>query len=800
MTAVQDPKILGQFPPSFALRRFWFAEQLAPGDPGNNIAVRWHIAGRFSAGLLENALRAIVARHEILRTRLVDQGGDLCQQVLAQTPFKLDVVDIRQLPATDHEPRIQAIAQDLGARPFDLTQPPLLRVALVQTHHDQAEILITAHHTVFDGYSIRVLGRELGTIAAAIEEGGSPDLPDLPLQYGDFALWQGELLDTGALQPAQDYWTDQLRGMAYFELPPDHPRQADPHRSAGAVRRDLPEGFDAALQRLASAQDASAFMIAATVTAAALARATGRSDVSFATPAACRDDPDLEQLIGVFINTLVLRLDLAPGDSFAQNLRHTRAVVQGALEHADFPFDLLVRALNPARDPLRRPLTAITFNMQKIFMEEADYGPFTLTSAPSHAPGIQGDLSINLIGRRGNWALVVDYDRALYDPAQIEALADSILECFAQALAQPDQPLLPAPDAVAPPAPDADRARLTQIWADLLNLPPDRITGDFYQAGGHSVLALRMLARVEQAFGHRPAIAAFLRDPTLDGLLAELTRARIPAPARTLWDLFELRTGAPHAPVIVAVNQPLLYQSLTRGIEPDCTIACLTVPDRATMHAQAGQGLTAVIEAAQSLISARYAGRPLILIGLCVDGVVALATALALSANGADVRDLVLIDSWAPDAGSATPARTRWMRRQRRGLRRVWHNLRQKLRGQIAWRDLALTSRLPAALLRRLNLAPPVTDAERLIDDLVTHFLTLTRDHSFPPYRGSTIVIRTDENLPDVLRDLYGWGDRLPADTAVFHIPGWHGDAVLRQGFQRLSRILGDRIRRIPRA
>ncbi len=435
------PEITAEFPLSAIQTQLWHQDQLTPGDPALNIAMRWEIRGTLSSDSLERAFQHVIARHEMLRTRFGDHDGTPLQQVLAEVRFKLGLVDIRAMAPQDHAARIDQIARHEAKKPFDLTAPCPLRATLVRVSAAQAFLLIVVHHAVFDGYSIGVLGREIGIAATAFEAGKTPTLPELALQYGDFCLWQQEYLACGVLKDESRYWRDQMQGASYFEVTPDHART--PRRSSipGHVHLDLPAGFGASLTSAARAQGVSAFAFGAAVASTSLHRMTGAKEVLFGTPIAGRNEVDLEPLIGALISTQVLRLATNRNMGFAAHLQRTQKVVEGAIAHQNLPFSKLVEMLNPVRELSRTPLVSMNFNLQHVFMQDQNFGRFELISHPARLPGAARDIDIMVTARASGWRLNVEYCKALYDQVTMARLAAQIAQGFEFAFANPTAPL-----------------------------------------------------------------------------------------------------------------------------------------------------------------------------------------------------------------------------------------------------------------------------------------------------------------------------------------------------------------------
>lgn len=431
-----DRTVLAEFPLSTTQQRCWYLDRINPGNPSLNVAVQWELRGPFSSTNLERAFQNVVDRHEILRTRFVQSGGDddAVQQVLAAPEFRLSVVDLRTTPSEQRAARFDAIAQEDARQPFDLTEGGLIRATLVRFSPVHAMLLIVVHQSCFDGYSIRVLGHEVGTALAAYEAGHDPDLPDLPLQYGDFALWQQDYFASGILEEETAYWRDALADMSYFEIEPDKPRPASRGTNVRQLAQSLPADFGSRMETAAKRFGVSAYALGCAIVSASLHRMTDAKEVLFGTQIAGRNQVETEDLIGVFINNLVLRFPTAPDTTFEAHIQTARKVVEGALSHQNMPFNRLVEVLNPVRDAARTPLISVNFNLQQVFLQGRQYGAVEFVSAPSHAPGAIYDVNIVMIGRPTGWRINFEYATDLFETSTAKAMMQSIINGFEAAL------------------------------------------------------------------------------------------------------------------------------------------------------------------------------------------------------------------------------------------------------------------------------------------------------------------------------------------------------------------------------
>jgi len=826
MKAFSPEEIVGTFPTSITQKRAWFMEQIHPGNRGLNLAVRWDLHGPVTSDAVECAFQKIVDRHEVFRTRFTERDGEPVQEVLNRVDFKLNRLDIRNVPETDRDQKIRQIAIEHAEEPFDLSAAGLIRVAMVQIETDRATLLISVHNSVFDGYSIGVLGHELGTFLEAAEQGKPAELPELALQYGDFAMWQADYEASGAFAEEEEYWKRTLQCMSYFELPPDRPRTGGEPESR-SFASDLPDDFEDRLAETAKALETSVFALGTAAFSIALERFSGRKDVSFAVQVAGRNDVDLEPLIGIFTNPIVLRFDVDPDATLSGHAQQTRDVVNGALAHQTLPFDRLVQVLNPKRDRLRIPLVSIMFNLQRAFLNERRYGSVDLISAQSHSPGTLYDLNVNIVGRNAGWRMVIDYNSHLFDEETVQELSNLVVDVLdglmhrvetkisdirsnpkpRQAVMAEEQAQSPEPEPVVtdPAGRSGDVEALRQIWSEVLALPPEDVSGDFFDLGGYSVLALRMLAKVGERFGQRPSLHAFLADPTIEGLSGLLdqpaaqsaTEAEHDPPSTSIWELVELRKSSVDAPVLLTVNQPFMYQALAREMASDCCVANLSIPGNDQLDALVKAGFDTSIDDALAPVLARYADRPIILCGLCVDGRVALRLAQRLKDNGQNIACVAMIDTWAPGAVKEFSGFQRWRDRWRIRFRRLGYYLRLRRQGEIGWTDLLRQNSFAARLLSLLGGAPSRNEIEALVDDTVDRLVEQTRAYAFDTYDGEAVLFVTRSQGMVPADGVLGWSGVLAPDVSVFPVNGWHGDALMRSGFDRIVGVLDAKAQRL---
>ncbi|QIB42195.1 condensation domain-containing protein [Streptomyces aureoverticillatus] len=346
---------------SFGQRRIWFIDRLQPGSAAYTIPLAHRLRGEVDRAALDAALADVVRRHEALRTRYPADKGEP-YQLVEDTPPTLRFEDLSALP--DPEARAQEILAAAAEGTFDLAGGPLLRAELLRLAPAEHVLAVTVHHIAFDGWSLGVFTRELAECYAARRAGHSPDLPELSLQYADFAAWQRAHLTADRLSGHLDHWRAELDGApTVLELPGDHSRPEVPSHAAGEVPFVVPADTADRLRELAREQSASLFVVMLAAYQAVLARHAATSDLLVGVPVAGRDRRELEQLIGFFAHTLPLRARLDDDPAFTDLVARVRESALEGMTHQELPFEQLVEHLTPARELGRNPLVQVLFNL-----------------------------------------------------------------------------------------------------------------------------------------------------------------------------------------------------------------------------------------------------------------------------------------------------------------------------------------------------------------------------------------------------------------------------------------------------
>ncbi len=355
-----------ELPLSFAQRRLWFLDQLEPESIAYLIASAQRLHGALDMAVLECSIEELVRRHESLRTTFQLYEDQPVQVIHSAGVFHLPLLDLRGLEQDERVYEARRLAGQEARQPCDLARGPLLRIYLLWLDAEEYVFLSTMHHVITDGWSNDVFGRELTTLYRAFAAGKPSPLPPLPIQYADFAVWQRQWLQGEVLETQLAYWRRQLAEVPPLELPTDHHRPPVQTFHGGTQSVRLPVALYEELIKLSQQEDVTLFMLLLAAFQVLLARYTGQTDISVGTAIANRLRPELEGLIGFFINTLVLRTDLSGNPSFVDLLRRVREVALGAYTHQDVPFEHLVEVLQPERDLSRSPLFQVSFGVQQM--------------------------------------------------------------------------------------------------------------------------------------------------------------------------------------------------------------------------------------------------------------------------------------------------------------------------------------------------------------------------------------------------------------------------------------------------
>ena len=425
---------------------------------------------------LEQSLCEITRRHEVLRTTFSTENDQPVQRVTPATAFSLEQADLSAMPEGQREAKAKQLASEEASLPFDLTAGPLLRATLVRLAPEDHVLLLTMHHIISDGWSMGILYRELSVLYEAFLKGMPSPLPELPIQYADFSVWQREWLQGKKLEEQLTFWKEQLKDIATLELSTDHPRPSVQTFHGATHTVQLPQDLKEALQGLSRKEGVTLFMTLLTAFQGLLHRYTGQDDIVVGTPIANRNREEIEGLIGFFVNTLVMRTDTSGNPVFRELLKQVRKSALDAYAHQDLPFEKLIMELKPERDLSRNPIFQVMFTLQNV--------PSTLELPALKVNRIwiedsrtKFDLEVDLSETMEGLKCTFAYNTDLFDRSTIERMGGHYQMILEGIAANPDQRLSELPLLT-----EAERYKLLVEWNNTgADYPRDKCIHELFE-------------------------------------------------------------------------------------------------------------------------------------------------------------------------------------------------------------------------------------------------------------------------------------------------------------------------------
>jgi amino acid adenylation domain-containing protein/non-ribosomal peptide synthase protein (TIGR01720 family) len=455
---------------SFAQQRIWFLAQLEPNSTAYNIPYAIQLEGRLSVETLERSIAEVIRRHESLRTTFSMHGNQPVQVITTKGCAHLPLIHLEILPKEEQDAQLQYLSQQEAQAPFRLSTGPLLRTRLLRLSQDQHVLLLTIHHIISDGWSEEILLQELVTLYRAFVENKPSPLPELPIQYADFAQWQRQQLQGEILEKSLRYWREELSGLQPLHLPYDHPRPAVQTLRGAYQKRLLPDLVRDKLKALCREEDVTLFMVLLAAFQVLLSRYTGQGDIAVGTPIASRTQPEIERLIGFFANTLVVHTDLSENPSFLQLLTQTREKMLGAYAHQDVPFEKLVEELHPERDLSRTPLFQTLFVEQRDLPAFEDAAGLHIRPRPLETATAKFDLTFIFMETDQGILSVVEYNTDLFEAATMSRFLEHWQILLEGIVAHPEQSIL-----TLPLLSDTERQQQIIAWNDTTRYYPDTV-------------------------------------------------------------------------------------------------------------------------------------------------------------------------------------------------------------------------------------------------------------------------------------------------------------------------------------
>jgi len=455
----------GELPLSFGQQRLWFLDRLEPGSPLYNNFAALRLTGTLNVSALEQCLNEIVRRHESLRTTFSEAEGQPIQIIVPELTLSLPVVDLTHLSEVEQEAKVLELAVQEARQSFDLTHGPLLRVTLLRLAEDGSPgggehvIFVTMHHIISDGWSVGVLIQEVAALYEAFSAGKPSPLPELPIQYADYAHWQRQWLQGEVLETQIAYWKQQLDHPPVLELPTDRPRPAIQTSRGANQWFELPQNLSQALEDLSQQEGATLFMTLTAALQTLLYRYTEQEDICVGSPIANRNRAETEGLIGFLLNTLVIRTDLSGDVTFRELLGRVREVALGAYAHQDLPFEMLVEALQPERDMSRSPLFQVMFDLQIAPLPALELPDLTFSLLKVDNGTAKFDLALSMEQGEDGLSGYLNYNTDLFDAATITRMLGHFHTLLEGIVADPGQRI-----SALPLLAKAERQQLLVEW------------------------------------------------------------------------------------------------------------------------------------------------------------------------------------------------------------------------------------------------------------------------------------------------------------------------------------------------
>jgi NRPS condensation-like uncharacterized protein len=430
----------GPWPLSFAQRRFWFLKQLYPDSAADNLLNVIRLGGGLDVSVFEKAFSEIVRRHEILRTTFELKEGIPVQIISDPQPVNMPVADLSMLSEEKQIAEVERVAREEGLKPFNLSTGPLMRVGMIKLGEEDHVVMVTMHHIISDGWSMKVMVEEVSRMYGGYRRGEGEEEEEERIQYADYAIWQQEWLEGEEYKEQMRYWKERLAGLPPFlDLPTDFARPSERTTRGATLLLVLPETLVARLKEFAHTENVTLFMMLLAVFNLLLHKYTSHTDIVIGTPIAGRNRIETEKLIGFFLNALILRTDVSNDPSFRQLLQKTRRITIEAFAHQDVPFEKIVEELNPERSSAYSPLYQVLFSLNNIPQSSLQLEDLMLSTVRINSDAVRFDLALYAEERDEELILCMQYSNDLFRADTIELMLKQYQNLIEAILSDPSQ-------------------------------------------------------------------------------------------------------------------------------------------------------------------------------------------------------------------------------------------------------------------------------------------------------------------------------------------------------------------------
>ncbi len=799
------------YPASLAQKRLWFLDQLQGRNAAYNVHLGFWLDGPLDLGALRKSLQEIIDRHDSLQTSFRLDGGELQQIVTCGLALELPIEDVVETTTTYAD--TYRAAQKEVETPFDLSRAPLFRTRLLRVSPQEHVLLCTMHHIVTDAWSVQILARELPVLYEAFSNRRPSPLPDLPINYGDYSEWQYESLESEQIQQQISYWKQQLRDAPpILQLPTDRPRPPEQTYSGASQYVQLPPEIMTAFKELAPQWRATPFMMLLAAFKILLYRYSGQPDVLVGVPVAGRSRVETEPLVGFFVNTLAMRDDLSGNPRFSELLEQVRETSLGAFANGDVPFEKIVEVLQPERNLSYNPIFQVMFAVIKGAVQSHGFGNLTAFPYIVSATTSIFDLTVTVIeGVDGKWFAQIEYNTDLFGSERIASMLEDYTALLQSIRADPETrvlefrvrhanarldgaPLSPSrrktdlrvirpARASAPFTPEQER--LLEIWKKVLGIRDLSVHDNFFDVGGHSLMAARLTAEIHEVTGRKLPVAAIFRAPTVAKLARILKENPATQPEPMVAKLNAANHDLPFFGIAVPAVDTSGFAQLARHMTsvPFYRLQA-PAPILWERHYEPHEIRALAADYVATLRSAHPHG-PYCLAAMCLSVLIAQEMVIQLEAVGEEVGLFVIFDTWVLE-NTQVPI-----------LAAIDYYLRRLAKfEQLAWTEKAATVR---RCLRRWF----------SIGNNGTHEITATTgdawkdsfpgdDFQPPQFRAPVLLFKRPRQPYYRIRDpQMGWGARSLGGIQICEIDCGHAEMLREPYVGLVVQAISNRVQQI---
>jgi len=528
-------------PLSFSQERLWFLDQFDPSkSSAYNMPFAFKILGSLNVSALKQSLNEILRRHEALRTAFSVIEGKPVQIAHPDLSVALPIVKLGEIPQEHREAKVRQLIGDEVEKPFDLGKGLLFRATLLELGKNEHLLLVVVHHIAVDFWSMGILFQELSTLYEAFSTGKASTLPDLPVQYADFSVWQRKWLQGEFLDVLLGYWKQQLgNNLHELQIPIDSPRSTSPTRKGAFQKLVLPKELTQEIKLLSRKHKVTLFVVLLAAFKVLLHRYTEQDNIFLCSPVANRNRKEIKGLIGYFVNLLILQTDLSGNPSFNELLGRVRQVSSGAYAHQDLPVQQLVKSL----DLIQTPLARIMFGFQNTGVHELTLSELAVETLDVDGGAVDFDLYLYLLEEADSLTAILKYDAELFSETTISQILSHFQMVLENVVTNPEQPLSQLlllseaeqqqlqqkrlnqisskPESVYVAPRNSVELQLTQIWMQILGAESVGIKDNFFELGGESLLGMNLFAQIEKTFERTLSLSTLFQAPTVE-LLAKI--------------------------------------------------------------------------------------------------------------------------------------------------------------------------------------------------------------------------------------------------------------------------------------